>query len=35
MFVLYEATFVADEKGTTTGLDADGPWGHGEFKKIQ
>jgi CubicO group peptidase (beta-lactamase class C family) len=35
MFVLYEATFVADEKGTTTGLDADGPWGHGQFKKIQ
>ena len=35
MFVLYEATFVVDGKGMATGLTADGPWGRGEFKKIQ
>jgi CubicO group peptidase (beta-lactamase class C family) len=35
MFVLYEATFTRNDKGQVTGLTAVGPWGHGEFKKIQ
>jgi CubicO group peptidase (beta-lactamase class C family) len=35
MFVLYEATFVKDDKGNVTSLIADGPWGHGEFKKVE
>jgi CubicO group peptidase (beta-lactamase class C family) len=35
MFVLYEATFVVDGKGQTTGLIAEGPWGRNEFKKIE
>jgi len=35
MFVLYEATFLKNEKGQVTTLIAEGPWGRSEFKKIQ
>jgi len=35
MFVLYEATFVKDDKGQVVSLIADGPWGRGEFKKVE
>jgi CubicO group peptidase (beta-lactamase class C family) len=35
MFVLYEATFVVDERGLATGLIAEGPWGRNEFKRIE
>jgi CubicO group peptidase (beta-lactamase class C family) len=35
MFVLYEVTFVRGEQGRATKLLADGPWGHGEFARIE
>jgi CubicO group peptidase (beta-lactamase class C family) len=35
MFVLYEVTFVKNDKGQVTGITADGPWGKGEFKRIE
>ena len=35
MFVLYEATFVLDERGLATGLIPEGPWGRNEFKRIE
>jgi CubicO group peptidase (beta-lactamase class C family) len=35
MFVLYEVTFAVDSQGMATGLSAEGPWGHGEFKKFR
>src|SRR5262249_23275280 len=35
MFVLYEVTFVRGEQGRATKLLADGPWGHGEFVRIE
>jgi CubicO group peptidase (beta-lactamase class C family) len=35
MFVLYEVTFVKNDKGRVTGLLAVGPWGRGQFRKIQ
>ena len=34
MFVLFEVTFVLGEQGRATKLLADGPWGHGEFVRI-
>ena len=34
MFVLYEVTFVSGGQGRATKLLADGPWGHGEFARI-
>lgn len=34
MFVLYEVTFVTGGQGRATKLLADGPWGHGEFVRI-
>jgi hypothetical protein len=34
MFVLYEVTFEKNDKGDVVGLKANGPWGHGQFKKI-
>jgi len=34
MFVLYDVTFVLGEQGRATKLLADGPWGHGEFVRI-
>jgi len=34
MFVLYEVTFVSGAQGRATKLVADGPWGHGEFVRI-
>jgi len=34
MFVLYEVTFVSGEQGRATKLLADGPWGQGEFVRI-
>jgi CubicO group peptidase (beta-lactamase class C family) len=35
MFVLFEATFVKNDQGKVTSLIADGPWGRGEFKKVE
>jgi CubicO group peptidase (beta-lactamase class C family) len=35
MFVLYEASSVVDGQGPATGLIAEGPWGRGEFKRMQ
>ena len=35
MFVLYEITFVRGDHGRATKLLADGPWGHGEFVRIE
>ena len=35
MFVLYEVTFIVDGEGRATSLIAEGPWGRGEFKKIE
>jgi CubicO group peptidase (beta-lactamase class C family) len=35
MFVLYEATFMKNERGQVTSLVADGPWGRNEFRKIE
>lgn len=34
MFVLYEVTFVLGGQGQAAKLVADGPWGHGEFVRI-
>ena len=34
MFVLYEVTFVSAGQGRAAKLLADGPWGHGEFVRI-
>jgi hypothetical protein len=34
MFVLYEVTFVLGAEGRATRLVADGPWGRGEFLRI-
>ena len=34
MFVLFEVTFVLGEQGRATKLLADGPWGRGEFVRI-
>jgi CubicO group peptidase (beta-lactamase class C family) len=34
MFVLYEVTFVLGAEGRATRLVADGPWGRGEFVRI-
>lgn len=34
MFVLYEVTFALGGLGRATKLLADGPWGHGEFVRI-
>ena len=35
MFVLYEATFIVNEKGQATSLIADGPWGRSEFRRME
>ena len=35
MFVLYEATFIKDEKGKAKCLIAEGPWGKQELKKVK
>jgi len=35
MFVLYEVTFIVDGERRATSLIAEGPWGRGEFKKIE
>ena len=34
MFVLYEVSFVPGAQGRATKLFANGPWGHGEFVRI-
>jgi CubicO group peptidase (beta-lactamase class C family) len=35
MLVLYEVTFVRNERGLVETLMADGPWGHGTFTKLK
>jgi CubicO group peptidase (beta-lactamase class C family) len=35
MFVLYEATFIKDEKGKVTSLVAEGPWGKQMLTKVK
>ena len=34
-FVLYEITFIRNREGRVTSLAAEGPWGHGEFERIE